>query len=140
MKKIAVLFILVSVFYGCKGKKNNVADNGKHLIGSWELYVSEADLQRMKKGRQKMFIEFKKQGKGIFYYYNIDYRTGTEYNRKDQYFKYTVQGNKIKIKWLKGSIVEKVDIWPFSLHKKNKMLAITDSSREQTMIFNKVTD
>lgn len=134
MKKLLVIIILLVSFvlYFCKGKEQNSGVDPKLIHGKWQIYVSPEDKKKMKTGMQKLFFVFRKDGTGVFYYYNIDFKTGSQYARRDREFKYEILDRKIKIHWIEN---KRTDLWPFSLREKNTFLILSDPTPGNTITY-----
>jgi hypothetical protein len=120
--KTVILFFTV-IFISCSRKEIEVSN--KHILGLWIIKISDADRQRMKTGMQKFFFLFKKNKIGSFYYYNVDFSTGTQYARKDKRFKYRLKKEVIEITWEDDNSVVN---WPYTFYKNNSELVISDPS------------
>ncbi len=124
MKKVIIIKILIFsllIVFSCKKKQVKV--DPKLIIGKWQVYISKAEKAKLKTGMQKLFFVFKKDGTGVFYYYNVDFKSGNQYARKDKEFKYEVYKKDIKIIWLEK---KQTVIWPYSLKENNTFLLLSD--------------
>ncbi len=124
MKKKNILIIAIVLSFAvlyCDAKSEKI--NPELIYGKWQIYTSPEDLKKLKTGMQKLFFVFRKDGTGVFYYYNVNYKSGTQSFRKDKKFKYEILPDRLKITWLEN---KQTVYWPYSLKEENKFLVLSD--------------
>ncbi len=126
MKRKHVIFILflisILMFASCKNKKIN---QSQLIYGKWKLFISEEEERQMRTGKQMFVFVFNRDHSGLFYYYNIDYSTGSQYARKNKKFNFKIVGENIEMNWQDDN---STDRWPFSFREENKYLILSDPS------------
>ena len=126
MKRNYIIFILVFIsvliLFGCKIKNSR---QSQLIYGKWKIFISEEEERRMQTGKQMFFFVFNRDHSGLFYYYNVDYSTGSQYARKNKNFKFKIVGENIEMNWQDDN---STDRWPFSFREENKYLILSDPS------------
>ncbi len=137
MKKYFFIIIICCITaFGCKTRSQSNIKKKKILIGHWKLYTTAADRRMMRGGRQEIHWVFRKNNSGLFYYYIIDYSTGTEESRTNKDFKYKIFNDEIEIIW---NTTKKKDIMSYSFQENNGLLVISSRSiQRKTYVFQRV--